>query len=141
MSDGLVRAACEKLWSEHKSDCSGFVKAVGKALGVAIEGQANDIADALEADKHWTVLTDGKAAAEAAGRGEFVVAGLRGDKQKIKSENGHVVVVVAGDPNRGRYPFAYWGQLGGVGKKKETINWAWSLDDRDRVIYATRELI
>ena len=141
MSDAVVRAACEKLWAAHKSDCSGFVKAVGEAVGVAIEGQANDIADALLEDDHWTVLPDGKAAAEAAGRGEFVVAALRGDKQKLKNANGHVVVVVAGAPNRGRYPFAYWGQLGGVGRKNETINWAWSVDDRDKVIYATRELI
>lgn len=141
MSDGLVRAACERLWRAHKSDCSGFVKAVGEALGVTIAGQADDIADALVADDHWTVLADGRAAAQAAARGEFVVAGLRGDKQKIKSVHGHVVVVVAGEPNRGRYPFAYWGKLGGVGKKNETINWAWTVDDRDKVIYATRELI
>jgi len=141
MSDGLVRAACERLWSEHKSDCSGFVKAVGEALGVTITGRTNDIANMLRDNDHWTVLADGKVAAEAAGRGEFVLAGLRGDKQRIKSANGHVVVVVAGEPNRGRYPFAYWGQLGGVGRKNETINWAWSVDDRDKVIYAARELI
>jgi predicted RNA-binding Zn-ribbon protein involved in translation (DUF1610 family) len=34
-------------------------------------------------------------------------------------------VVVAGDLDRGKYPTAYWGMLGSVGKKK-TLNYAWS---------------
>src|ERR1700693_1601342 len=41
--------------------------------------------------------------------------------------HGHVVVVVAGQPlAHGKYPFAYWGRLGGGGAKDKTVNWAWA---------------
>jgi len=46
---------------------------------------------------------------------------------------------VDGPLNRGKYPSAYWGRLGGVGAKDQTINWAWSAADRDKVIYAAYE--
>ena len=52
-----------------------------------------------------------------------------------------VVVVVAGEPlAHGKYPFAYWGRLGGGGMKDQTVNWAWRQEDRDNVTYAAHDI-
>jgi hypothetical protein len=85
------------------------------------------------------MLPSGPAAAIAAAT-KLVLAGLRGDEQSEPSNHGHVVVVVAGPLARGLYPSAYWGQLDGTGAKFETINWAWTEHDRDRVTYAAHDL-
>ena len=76
----------------------------------------------------------------SAGAGKFVVAGLRGDEQFEHSNHGHVVVVATGPLAHGRYPSAYWGRLGGDGAKFETVNWAWTEHDRDRVTYAEHRI-
>lgn len=122
-----VIAACEKEWDAHKSNCSGFVKAVGTDLGIHLVGQANDIILFLRAN--WQSATGGRQAAQLAADGMLVIGGLE------DQPNGHIVVVVRGPLNRDKYPTAYWGQLGGVGKKSTTINWSWSVKDRDRVEY------
>jgi hypothetical protein len=134
-----VIAACEAEWDAHKADCSGFVIAVGARLSATIQGDANAIAQALSAGGVWQKLADGVAAAAAAQAGKFVVGGLAGAAQAVPAAHGHVVVVVDGPLNRGKYPSAYWGRLGGVGAKDQTINWAWSTADRDNVIYAAYE--
>jgi hypothetical protein len=137
--DGNVRAACEAEWDAHKADCSGFVIAVGARLNAVIQGDADLISQALGAGGVWQKLADGAAAAAAAQQGKFVVGGLAGAQQTPPAAHGHVVVVVDGPLNRGTYPSAYWGRLGGVGAKDQTINWAWSVADRDKVIYAAYE--
>lgn len=127
----VIIAKCEAEWDDHKDDCSGFVKAVAGDLGAIVclggNDQANAIIDYLGA--HWFKLKDGPAAAMSAAAGQFVIGGLKDDP------NGHVVVVVKGPVNRGKYPTAYWGRLNSVGKKKTTINWSWDDDDRDNVSY------
>ena len=128
-----VRAACEQDWDAHKGDCSGFVKAVAADLGFHLSGTANDIVRSLRAG--WASAADGVAAARMAAEGKFVIGGLPDDP------NGHVVVVVSGPLNRQKYPSAYWGKLGGVGKKNTTINWSWDADDRDRVEYFWADLL
>ena len=122
-----VIAACEKEWDSNKSDCSKFVRAVGADLGIHLTGLANDIVRYVRAN--WRAAADGPAAANFAANGMFVIGGLEHEP------HGHVVVVVPGPLNRNKYPTAYWGQLGGVGKKCATINWAWAAGDRDRVEY------
>ncbi len=139
MSDRVIDA-CEACFDANSGNCSGFVAAVGQVLGIAIHGQANQIADALSAGGPWTTLADGVAAAEAAGAGKFVVAGLRGDKQAAVSPHGHVVVVVGGALAHGKYPSAYWGRLGGVGEKNQTLNYAWNIHDRDNITYAFQDI-
>ena len=124
-----ITQACEKHWDPHKDNCSGFVKAVATELGFTLTGQANDIVDQLSV-LPWTTVTCGKQAKEQADLGYFVVGGLKA------TANGHVVVVVTGPLNREKYPTAYWGRLGGEGKKATTINWAWNSSDRDKVTYA-----
>jgi hypothetical protein len=127
-----IVAACEKHWEQYKCDCSGFVKAVALELGVTLIGQANDIVDQI-GGAPWVPLANGVDAAVKSGLG-LVVAGLK------DNPHGHVVVVVPGPLAHGAYPTAYWGQLGGVGKKNATLNWAWSAADRDHVSYAWRSL-
>jgi len=117
-----IVAVCERHFAAHSKDCSGFVKAVAADLGVTLTGLANAIVDTLKTGADgWVVLVDGAAAAEAA-RTHLVIAGLRRDEQEDKRQHGHVVVVVLGALARNLYPTAYWGQLGGVGRKNKTIN-------------------
>jgi len=123
--------ACEKYWEDYKDDCSGFVKAVAADVGVRLMGlQANDIVDEMLSSIWWRKLEDGSDANRWAGDGFFVLAGLK------KDPNGHVVVIVPGALSGGKYPTGYWGSLGGVGKKAQTINWSWNTTDRDKVKYA-----
>lgn len=80
----------------------------------------------------WTVCKNGIEARQKAIEGNFVIGGLKA------TGNGHVVVVVSGPLAHRKYPTAYWGSLGGVGKKNTTINWSWNKTDRDLVTYAYR---
>ncbi|MBS0560603.1 MAG: hypothetical protein JSR21_11165 [Proteobacteria bacterium] len=140
MSDQRVVEACKAVWAANQHDCSGFVRAVGDRLGVAIAGNADQIVGTLRGGGTWTMLPDGAAAAASAMAGKLVIGGLRGDEQAVRDAHGHVVVVVGGALNRGKYPRAYWGSLGGVGAEDQTINWAWTAADRDRVTYAAHDL-
>jgi hypothetical protein len=135
-----VRAACEACFDTNQHDCSGFAKAVASEVGVTLSGQANDIVGALRSGGTWRALPDGVAAAASAAAGKLVIGGLRGDEQFAHSNHGHVVVVVEGPLAHGRYPSAYWGRLGGDGAKFETVNWAWTEHDRDRVTYAEQDI-
>jgi hypothetical protein len=85
-------------------------------------------------------LADGVAAAASAAAGKFVVGGLLGSEQAVPDLHGHVVVIVAGPLAHGLYPSAYWGSLGGTPGRDQTINWAWTANDRDRVTYAAQDL-
>jgi len=123
-----VVAACVANWEAHKSDCSGFAKAVAMVLGVSLSGMANNIVDQIQ-QAPWTTTMDGTVAAQQATDGMFVIGGLK------EEGHGHVVVITPGPLNRGKYPTAYWGRLGSVGMKNTTINWAWNSVDRDKVIY------
>jgi hypothetical protein len=139
-----VKDACDANFDAHSGDCSGFAKAVAGQLGVTLTGQADDIVDTIRTDPKWTRLADGVAAAAAAVAGQLVIGGLRGEEQANPDPHGHVVVVVATAPGQslahGRYPFAYWGRLGGVGKENATINFAWRPEDRDNVSYAAHHI-
>ena len=126
--------ACEAEWDAHKSDCSGFAKAVAARLGVTLTGMADDIVGEI-AVAPWSPIADGPTAAAQAAQGRLVLAALNGADQQVPDAHGHVVVVVQGALAHGLYPTAYWGQLGGVGKKDMTLNWAWREGDRDHVIY------
>ncbi len=135
-----VLEACEANYQAHIGDCSGFADAVAKAVGVNLTGNADTITDTLRSGADgWTTLTDGAAAAAAAGEGKLVIGGLKGSEQANPDPHGHVVVVVPGPLNRGKYPTAWWGSLGGSPAKNQTINWAWTEADRDKVSYAAHD--
>jgi hypothetical protein len=138
---------CELYWPKYYNDCSGFVKAVAEKNGVFLSGNANDIVQYTS--NSWTCLANGIEAANAASKGKFVIAGLA-----ATTGHGHVVIVVPGQPANGRYPYAYWGTLhemtfdlggrkftinGGVGRRHQTINWAWQQDVLPHVIYRAAE--
>jgi hypothetical protein len=139
-----VRDACEACFAANANNCSGFAKAVSDQVGVALTGLANDMVDTIRDNPAWSPLADGVAAAQAAAAGKLVVGGLRGDEQTHPDAHGHVVVVVAAAPGQqlahGKYPFAYWGRLGGGGMRDQTVNWAWRAEDRDNVSYAAHDM-
>jgi hypothetical protein len=103
MSD-RVEDACRAAFAANSDNCSGFVHAVGAALGVAIDGMANDIVAAMRAGGVWTRLADAGAAKAAATAGKLVVAGMTGAEQTHPDAHGHVVVVVARAEPGDRYP-------------------------------------
>jgi len=136
-----VRNACEVCFDAHKADCSGFVHAVANRLGVTLAGNADAIVDAIRNGNGWRLVEDGEEAEQAAAAGQLCVAGLKGSELASPQQHGHVAIVVAGGLARGKYPHAYWGQLHGIGKKDETINYAWREGDRDHVSYAAHEVV
>ena len=131
--------SCEANFEAHKSDCSGFVKAVATEFTVTLVGQADNIVDQIKG-ADWTVLTDGIEAKQKADDGWFVVAGMKSGDHIPPQSNGHVAMIVSGGLNQGKYPTGYWGQLGGVGAKNKTLNWAWNKDSRDSIIYSGRQV-
>jgi hypothetical protein len=145
MNPQQIIEVCEASWEAHKSDCSGFVKAVCMSLGITTftpVDNADVIMDKLRAGNDWTPLGDGLAAKAQADAGLFVVAGLKGAEQSVPDPHGHVVIVVTGpfDAAHGKYPTAYWGRLGSVGAKAQTTNFAWRAGDRDRVGYFAKSV-
>lgn len=132
MSERVVML-CEKHWEAHQRNCSGFVKAVAEELQVKLTGQANEIVDRIQLAP-WSVLASGVQAAAQAALGRLVIGGLKA------KPHGHIVVVVPGPISHGKYPTAYWGTLGGVGRRNMTVNWSWSKNDRDRVVYCALSL-
>ncbi len=135
-----VRDACEACFEAHKADCSGFARAVATQVGVTLQGLADEIVETIRTGPGWTKLPNGVAAAQSAQAGKLVLAGLKGSEQAHPDPHGHVVVIVGGPLAHNAYPSAYWGQLGGTGAKDQTINWAWTTDDRDRVSYAEHDI-
>jgi hypothetical protein len=139
-----VVEACKDLWAANQGDCSAFVRAVGHAVEVDIEGDADEIVALLSAGGIWTALDDGVAASAAAAGGQLVVGGLTAAEIGDGATHGHVVVVIppTGALAFGKYPFAYWGSLapgevrtdGGLGK---TVNWSFRSTVRDDIHYAS----
>jgi hypothetical protein len=136
-----VKAACEANYAAHINDCSGFAKAVSASLRVPLAGLADDIVETLRAGGDWAPVAGGVAAEAAAAAGLLVLAGLKGDEQAVHNPHGHVVVVVAGTPlAHGLYPYAYWGSEGGPPGRNQTLNYAWIVQDRDNISYASHVL-
>lgn len=133
-----IKTFCENEWEANKSNCSGFVKAVATDLGITLTGQADDIVDQIQG-AGWTSIADGVQAKTKAEEGWLVVAGQKGADHVPPATNGHVVVVVSGQLASGKYPTAYWGTLGAVGKKDTTLNFAWNKESRDNLVYAGRK--
>jgi hypothetical protein len=136
-----VTAACKSHYAAHKGDCSGFVRAVAADLGVTtLHGLADDIVGTIRAGGAWTRLPNGVVAASSAAAGKLVIAGLKGAEQAHPDPHGHVVVVVIGPLAHDAYPTAWWGSLGGVPGAGETLNYAWTTADRDRITYAACDI-
>lgn len=134
-----IIASCRTLWDSKKGACNDFVIAVAKDHAVTLTGQADDILTAIKG-AGWTAEADGKAAAAAAKAGKLVVGGLT--SSDLGDAHGHVVIVVDGTPEHGKYPAAYWGSLNETiredGNKGIGVNWCFSKTVRDKVQYASR---
>ena len=141
MSARDIIAICQRTLRVYPNDCAAFVRAVAHECRVPIAGDANFIASVLLSVGK---LSDGVCAARAAASGQLVIAGLDAPG------HGHVAVVVDGPVNRGKYPYAFWGQYHGLSIGNEvlnigftrghgTLNWAFKPDDLIRVKYASFE--
>lgn len=141
LPEDIIRVCREKREiAANANDCHKFVEDVAAAFTVTLTGTADDIMAQIAGPGWMQHGNDGVAAAEAAAAGGLVIGGMTA--QALGSAHGHVVVVVDGELNRGKYPTAYWGSLnpniredGGLGK---TINFSFSTADRDKVVYASR---
>ena len=142
-----VIKSCESNWDANKADCSKVCQNRGRRVEsctIPADSNADKIVEYLETSKDWTSLPKGdgnKAKTEADG-GKFVIGGMKAKDLMPAQKHGHVLVVVSGplDPTHKKYPTAYWGTLGGEGKKKSTVNYAFRKEDRDRVEYFSRTL-
>eukprot|EP00903_Cladosiphon_okamuranus_P000941 g939.t1 len=133
-ADDII-ASCKTLWAANKKACNDFVIAVAKDHGVILKDQADDILKTIQGTG-WTREADGKAAAKAAKEGKLVVGGL--PAKDLGDDHGHVVIVVDGSPEHGKYPKAYWGSLNEAiredGGKGIGVNWCFAKAVRDKVI-------
>ncbi len=128
---------CEAEFEANKDDCNKFAKAVSSHFGITLTGNANAITEEIQGSD-WIPVAGGKEAADMAAGGFLVIGGLKGSDQAEPSNHGHVVVVVRGELEHGKYPKAYWGQLNGSGKRNKGVNWAWRKADRDKVKYGAK---
>lgn len=121
---------------KNKNNCSGFVKAVAKELGIPLPetADANGIANLVKKD--WKKVESGSAAAQLAGTGAFVLAVLQGSEHKPARINGHVAIVVSGKLYKNKYPSVWGGSIGGAQSQGEkTVGEVWNTTDRDSVEY------
>lgn len=129
--------ACEKHWNAHKSDCSGFAKAVAKELSIELPNVKADpiIAWISEWSRaSWWKIGSPKEAGTLAEEGYFVLACLT--TADSGDDNGHVAVVTSGYKSaHSKYPRGYWGAYKSVGSKNDTMNWSFKKDVMDKVTY------
>ncbi len=125
---------------ENADDCHKFVSAVAAKFNLSLVGTADKIMREITGPDWTQHGHDGAAAAAAAAAGELVIGGMT--SEALGDAHGHVVIVVKGGLNRGKYPVAYWGSSnerirpdGALGKN---INFSFSEEDRDNVVYASR---
>lgn len=142
-SDSILKVA-EKSFEKNKTECNFYARAVAEKMKVPFpDGNADNIVQVLRTSPSWINLGKGKSkeATAKAEEGYFVVAGMGGKDTKKGKENkdpkkiihGHLAVVVKGEES-GK-PLAYWGQHGGVGKKKTKITWSFNKTDLENVEY------
>jgi len=123
-----IKDLCEKYYDKWIYDCSGFLKAVAKDLGITLTGMANNIIDFMGSSPSWRSLgNDADAAVRMAGQRYLVVAGLKA------AGHGHVVIIMPGAAKP--YPTAYWGSISHHPGRNKTINWAWTRADLANVSY------
>lgn len=141
--DKCIIDQCSAVWGEefikgvkNRDNCSGFVKAVAKKLGILLPETANadGIADAVKAG--WVMVDSGVEAARQAGMGNLVLAVLKASDHTPPRQNGHVAIVVSGELYRSKYPKVWCGSLGSAQSQGElSVSEVWGQTDRDNVKY------
>lgn len=141
--DQCIIEACKTAWDEeivkgtkNKDNCSGFVKAVAKKLGIPLPETANADGIASEVAKSWTQASSGTEAARLAGTGSFVLVVLKAADHTPPRNNGHVAIVVSGALYRERYPAVWGGSIGSAQSRGDkSVGEVWNRSDRDNVSY------
>ena len=142
MLDKCIIKKCEESWEEefvagikNKNNCSGFVKAVAKKLGIPLPPvQADGIIDSIEIS--WAKVNTGAEAAKKVAAGFFVLAGLKSNDHAKKVSQGHVVIVINGPLYRIKYPMCWGGSTGTAQSKgNKSVGEVWNTTDRDNVVY------
>lgn len=144
-----ILAACKSSWDEsfiagtrNSSNCSGFIKAVAKKMGVPLPATANadDIVDAIAAG--WLRLDSGADAAQRATTGSFVIVGLKSGDHSPARNNGHVALVVPGELYRKAYPMVWCGSTGGAQSQgTKSVGEVWNRTDRESVLYCAYGIV
>lgn len=143
MLDQCIVDKCKLAWDEefipgiaNKNNCSGFVKAVAKKLGIPISHTGNADAIVDELSGAWSEVSTGAEAALKAAAGSLVVVGLKGADHKPARANGHVAIVVSGALYRNKYPLCWGGSIGGAQSAgTKSVGEIWNRSDRDSVKY------
>jgi hypothetical protein len=112
-----VVAACA-VCEGHMKPCNIFTREVAHCLGVALPGGYGDADEILTyLDMHWRRLSPEQAIL-AAGKGVFVVAGLRSSDFSSKQNSGHVCVVIPGKHRHYPRVFSTNAESGPYGKSR-----------------------
>jgi len=128
--------------TKNKNNCSGFVKAVAKKLGISLPETANADAIVDFVGKNWKKIETGSDAAQQASMGTFVLVGLKGANHAPARNNGHVAIVVGGELYRKKYPLVWGGSIGGAQSEgTKSVGEVWNNSDRDSVVYYAYSLV
>lgn len=138
-----VLEACQKAWQDewvagkkNFDNCSGFVKSVCQALGVAmVDGRADAIVDYIDGDD-WVKLPGPTEARAYAAAGCLVLAGLKGADHARARDSGHVVVIVDGPLYKQKYPLCWGGSTSTAQSNgSKSVGEVWGQLDRDTIGY------
>ena len=124
--------------TKNKDNCSGFVKAVAKKLGIYLPATANADGIVDHISTTWKKLDSGADAARQAATGALVIAGLKAARHTLARNNGHVAIVVSGKLYKEKYPVVWGGSTGGAQSQGDkSVGEVWNKKDRDNVVYYT----
>lgn len=141
--DQCIIEQCSVAWEgefvkgrKNKDNCSGFVKAVAKKLGIPLPETADADGIAAVVSSGWARVPSGGEAARLASMGSFVLAVLKGGEHVPPRNNGHVAIVVSGELYRHQYPKVWGGSIGNAQSQGEkSVGEVWNRVDRDSVKY------
>lgn len=141
--DQCIIQASRDSWEEefltgtkNKNNCSGFVKAVARKLGIPLAATLNADGIAAHVAANWLPIASGAQAAQEADKGMLVLAVLKGGDHRPSRNNGHVAIVVSGSLYRGAYPMMWGGSIGGAQSPgTKSVGEVWNRTDRDLVKY------
>src|SRR5688572_8820548 len=143
MLDKCIVDKCKLAWDEefipgiaNKNNCSGFVKAVAKKLGIPISHTANADGIVAELAGAWSEVSTGAEAAQKAAAGSLVIVGSKGADHKPARTSGNWGIMVSGALCRRKYPRCRGGSIGGAQSAgTRSVGESWNRNDRDSVRY------
>jgi hypothetical protein len=123
-----IEELCKKYYDDFDDDCSGFVVAVTKDLGITLPQPADTMISTLDAT--WQQVGTGSDAANLAQTGVLVLVGLKStDQNQIDGpvRHGHIAIVAPGPLYRAKYPMVWCGGgINGRSKGTKSVGEVWS---------------